>query len=59
MYVGGVFMVDKPNATDKIVLPKNLQREMMKFFARVIIPRNTDDDKEKQQTSPKSKAKEC
>ncbi len=24
----------KPEATEKIVLPKNLQREMVKFFAR-------------------------
>jgi len=50
----------KPNAEEKIILPKNLQREMIKFFLKTSMPKlakleasDTDApiDKEIQQTS--------
>jgi len=48
----------KPATTEKIVLPKSLQREMIKFFAQASIARNaanTAQDKENQQTLEISK----
>ena len=56
-------MEDKPTANDKIILSKNTQREMIKFFMRTSMPKlaklgATDVaeitaplDKEKQRTS--------
>ena len=44
-------------AKEKIILPKNLQREMMKFFLQKSMQKNTVQDKEKQ-TSEISK-EEC
>ena len=47
----GIKMSDeKPNSTDKIILPKSLQREMIKFFAQASLSRNALDDEDKQQT---------
>ena len=49
---------------EKIILPDNLQREMIKFFLKTSVPKlaemsETKREKENQQTSPKSnKAKE-
>ncbi|MCL2577506.1 MAG: hypothetical protein FWE27_05590 [Defluviitaleaceae bacterium] len=40
-------------AKEKIILPKNLQREMIKFFLHTSIPRLAA-DKEQQQTPPNS-----
>jgi hypothetical protein len=42
----------KPETTEKIVLPKNLQREMIKFFAQARRKNisNATENKEKQQT---------
>jgi hypothetical protein len=43
---------NKPVTTEKIVLPKSLQREMIKFFAQAAMRRNTNapQDKDEQQT---------
>jgi len=41
----------KPNTTEKIVLPKSLQREMIKFFARCI-PVTSVPDKDSSQQAP-------
>jgi len=41
-------------AKEKIVLPKNLQREMMKFFLQTSIPKIAN-DKERQQKPLNSK----
>jgi len=51
----------KPDTTDKIILPKNLQREMMKFFIQASISKNVKEntDKEKQQIPLNPKAEEC
>jgi hypothetical protein len=38
-----------PKTTEKIILPKNLQREMIKFFARCNATKNVT-DKDNQQT---------
>jgi len=46
-------MEAKPNTTDKIILPKNLQREMIKFFTQASIKNASKKDKEKQQTPEK------
>jgi hypothetical protein len=42
----------KPVTTDKVVLPKNLQREMMKFFIQASIAKNVKEntERDKQQT---------
>ena len=58
-------MNNKTNAEDKITLPKNVQREMMKFFLRTSIPtiaaeKEKNKDREHQQTSPNlDEAKGC
>jgi hypothetical protein len=43
-------MGDKqPDSKEKIILPENLQREMMKFFLKTSMPKIAATDKEKQQ----------
>ena len=56
---------EKPVTTDKIILPKNLQREMMKFFIQASIAKNVKEknakecnDKEKQQSPLNPKTEE-
>jgi hypothetical protein len=46
------------DANEKIILPKNLQREMMKFFLKTSMPKIVADNKERQQTSEIS-SEEC
>ena len=47
-----------PDTKDKIILPKNLQREMMKFFLRTSMPKIVEKNRksvlDSQQTSPKA-----
>lgn len=43
------------NAKEKIILPENLQREMLKFFLRSSMKKNAKPDKEKKQTSETQK----
>ena len=48
---------ENPDTKDKIILPESLQREMIKFFLRVLMP-DVDEQKresvtDNQQTSPK------
>lgn len=45
----------KANPKEKIILPKNLQREMIKFFLKNAAPKLAALDKEQQQTSENSK----
>ena len=50
----------KPVTTEKIALPKNLQREMIKFFIQASMSKNTKEhtDKDKLQTSLNKTAEE-
>ena len=47
-----------PDAKDKIILPENLQREMIRFFLRAsalkIADKERNSETDSQQTSPKS-----
>jgi len=45
-----------PDTKEKIILPKNLQREMMKFFLRTSMPKIVEKNRKSvsQQTSQKS-----
>lgn len=43
--------MDKKKITDKIILPQNLQKEMIKFFLTTSIPKIAA-DKEQQQKPP-------
>ena len=50
---------DSKDKEEKIILPVNLQREMMKFFLKTSVPKLAEAEKERQQTSPnQNKAKE-
>ena len=51
----------KPDTTDKIILPKNLQREMMKFFIQASISKNVKENtiKVEQQAPLNPKTEEC
>jgi len=51
----------KPVTTEKIVLPKNLQREMMKFFIQESSARNVEENTERdeQQTPLNTQTEEC
>jgi len=40
-----------PDTKEKIILPKNLQREMMKFFLRTSMPKNCREEQEKRQSA--------
>jgi len=40
------------DSKEKITLPKNLQREIIKFFAHESMNKNAKADKDQQQTSP-------
>jgi len=55
-----VIILEKQKTTskEKIVLPKNLQREMMRFFIEAATPKNVTNDKEQQQT-PKNSCEGC
>jgi len=44
-------MENKPTANDEIILSKNLQREMIKFFLKTSMPKLDAQEKEKQQPS--------
>jgi hypothetical protein len=48
-----------PDTKEKIILPENLQREMIKFFLRASMMKNAEKNKDSeinsQQTSPKTK----
>ena len=49
----------KPVTTDKIILPKNLQREMMKFFAQAYAKNGGENARtDKQQTPLNTEAEE-
>jgi len=52
--------VDKQEAytKEKIILPKNLQREMIKFFLKTSLPKLAALDKEQQQ-NPNHKDEGC
>ena len=43
--------MEQNGITDKIILPQNLQKEMIKFFLKTSIPKIAA-DKEQQQTPP-------
>ena len=45
-------MNQESDSKDKIILPKNLQREMIEFFLRTAVPKIAVIDKEHPQTSP-------
>ena len=47
---------DSKDAKDKITLPDNLQREMIKFFLRTSMPKIAA-DKERQQTPSENDAR--
>ena len=51
----------KPVTTEKIILPKNLQREMIKFFIQASMSKNAKEhnDNDKQQTPLNPTAEEC
>ena len=50
---------DSKDKEEKIILPVNLQREMMKFFLKTSVPKLAEIEKERQQTSPnQNQAKE-
>jgi hypothetical protein len=51
----------KPVTTDKIILPKNLQREMIKFFIQASIAKNVKENtgKEEQQSPLNTQTEEC
>ena len=50
---------DSNEKEEKIILPVNLQREMMKFFLETSVPKLVEAEKESQQTSPnQNQAKE-
>jgi len=55
-----VIILEKQKTTskEKIVLPKNLQREIMRFFIEAATPKNVTNDKEQQQT-PKNSCEGC
>jgi len=50
----------KPVTTEKIILPKNLQREMIKFFIQASMSKNANEhkDKDEQQTPLNKQAEE-
>ena len=53
------YKTDSKEKKEKIILPVNLQREMMKFFLKTSVPKLAETEKERQQTSPnKNQAKE-
>ncbi|GHU53606.1 hypothetical protein AGMMS49975_12130 [Clostridia bacterium] len=47
-------MDKKTDTADKIILPQNLQREMMRFFLKTSVPKIVEADRKQQQPSPKS-----
>ena len=51
---------EKPVTTDKIILPKNLQREMVKFFIQASIAKNVKENtyKDEQQSPLNPKTEE-
>lgn len=52
--------MEKPQTDkkEKIILPENLQREMIKFFLKTSVPKIIK-EKERQQPSENSKNEEC
>ena len=51
-----VRMANDQPAEEKIILPQNLQREMIKFFLKTSIPK-VNADREQEQTPPNSNQK--
>jgi len=54
------------NTKEKIILPKNLQREMIKFFLKTSMPKlamlnesDTEPTQDKEQQTPKIQNKGC
>ena len=45
-------MDKETNTKEKIILPKNTQREMMKFFLKTSIPKIAEKNRQKNQKHP-------